>query len=108
MLALAGPALPTRYREEGGLALAGEAGGAAEVEAPAGAGVDRTGTLGGRSTNRNLCGGGRYVALLWILASMGRGRAQALVGSTFCLGVGTRTQGRRDSHAGRAGTNTWV
>ncbi len=43
--------LPTRYREDGGLALAGEAGGAAGVVALAGTGMHLVGTAGGERTN---------------------------------------------------------
>ena len=49
MLVLAGPALPTRYRGDGGLALAGGAGGAAEAEGSAGASSEAIGTPGSKS-----------------------------------------------------------
>ena len=48
MPVLAGPTLPTRYWEDGGLALAGEAGVAAEAMDSAGAGMRPTTTPGGR------------------------------------------------------------
>ncbi len=46
---LAGPVLPTRYQGDGGLAMVGEAGGAAEVVDSAGAGIRPTTTPGGKS-----------------------------------------------------------
>jgi len=40
-----------------------------------------------------------YVAVVWILAPLELGLAQALVDPTLCLGMGITIQGRGNRHA---------